>query len=118
MTPAELVRAWRDEADTLVGRYGDGQGARLCRVHADELQAALDAAESEALTLAEAVAVSGYSERRLRELVAEGKLANIGKKGAPRFRRDALPRRATGTPSHYDPARDARDLLAAQGGRM
>ena len=46
---------------------------------------------NELLSPPEAEAVSGYSRRRLRELEAEGKLVNHGKKGAPRYRRGDLP---------------------------
>jgi hypothetical protein len=69
---------------------------------------------AELLTLGEAVRESGYSERRLRELVSEGRLENAGRHGAPRFRRDALPRKRTssGSPgAEYDPVADARALV-------
>jgi hypothetical protein len=114
---AALAAGWRTDAETLDG-YGAVEAAAACRRHADELDAALREAEAEELTLAQAVEVSGYSERRLRELATAGEIPNVGRKGAPRFRRGDLPKRTTkSTPaSGYDPAADARSLIARIGG--
>ena len=53
-------------------------------------------AERRAQVFQQASAESGYSESRLRHLVAAGELQNAGKKGAPRIRRSDLPKKAAG----------------------
>lgn len=107
-----LASRWRTEAETL-DRYGDGRGATVARLHADELEQAAADLAAEALTLSEAAAESGYSERRLRELLTSGEIPQAGKKGAPRIRRGDLPRKpGSATPSDYDVEADAHDLLS------
>jgi hypothetical protein len=108
MTLTELIARWRADAD-LFDRYGDAQKAQVCRVHADEVEAAVRAAENDTLTLAEAALASGYSVDRLRHMVAEGRLANVGHKGAPRLRRGDLPIK-TRAPGRFDPVAAARAL--------
>jgi hypothetical protein len=107
-----LAGRWRTEAETLE-RYGDDRGATVARLHADELeQAAADLAD-EALTLTEAADESGYSERRLREMLSDGTLPQAGRKGAPRIRRGDLPRKpGATTTAAYDPEADAASLLS------
>ena len=73
----------------------------------------------EVLSLSEAAAESGYSKRRLRELLTEGKVPNQGERGRPRILRADLPLKAgrnrNGKRSvGYDPLKDARSLA----GRM
>lgn len=111
MTLAELSARWRGDADRLE-HWGDSRGAELLRLAAAELDAAVCAADDEELTLEEAVQESGYSERRLRELIADGTIPQAGRKGAPRIRRRDLPRRAKGRAAGYDPDADARALLS------
>ncbi len=86
----QLAERWEAEAVTLE-RYHDARGAATARLHAMELREAVRAQADQLLSPAEAEAASGYSRRRLRELEAEGKLENCGKKGAPRYRRGDLP---------------------------
>jgi hypothetical protein len=110
---ADLIARWRADAESA-RRLADDRGAAIAVTHANELEAALAAQGSELLTLAEAVRESGYSARRLREMVSEGVLENAGRRGSPRFRRDALPRKRTssGAPGpEYDPVADARALV-------
>jgi hypothetical protein len=109
----DLIARWRSEAE-LLRRYGDERGAHVCGLHAEELEQAAAALADEPLTLAAAAAESGYSERRLRELLAEGAIPNAGRRHAPRIRRGDLPRKpgATHVDSAYDPAADARSLLS------
>lgn len=110
MRPADLPTAWRERAAEL-RRWAAAEGAaRALEAAAAELETALRAADDEPLTLSEAARESGYSVRRLRELIAEGRLPNAGRRGAPRIRRGDLPRRAT-TAGGYDPREDARELL-------
>jgi hypothetical protein len=112
----QLAARWRQQA-ALFRRYGAEQQAAACDLHADELESALQAAADEPLTFAEAAAESGYSPRRLRELVAAGEIANAGRKGSPRLRRADLPRKATGRATgEYDATADALSLVASRGG--
>jgi hypothetical protein len=110
----QLTARWREEA-AMFRRYGAEQQAAACDLHADELENAIRSAAEERLTLAEAAAASGYSPRRLRELVAAGEIPNAGRKGAPRLRRSDLPRKAAGRPvGTYDATADALSLVASR----
>ena len=115
MTLAELVARWRTDAG-LLEVHGADQAAATARLHADQLEEALRIHAEELLDPVQAQEVSGYSKRRLRELAGEGKLANHGSKGAPRYRRADLPRKARGTGgAGFDPGAEARVILG--GGR-
>ena len=85
-----LAECWLSTAETLEGAL-DERGAALYRRHAAELQEALREAADEVLTLAEASTVSGYSESRLRHLIADGTIPQAGERGRPRVRRGDLP---------------------------
>ena len=93
MSLADLAQSWRDEAKIVRSRYARDDLARVCEVHAEELEEAIESAAAEQLTLERAASESGYSKRRIRELVASGAVPNAGRKGAPRIRRADLPRR-------------------------
>jgi hypothetical protein len=116
MSPADLPASWRRDAE-LLDAHGAVQAAATCRRHADELEAALRDAEDEALPLVVAVKESGYSDRRLRELIADGTIPNAGRKGSPRVRRGDLPVRGKGRPKErlngYDAAADAARLMGS-----
>ena len=105
----QLADRWDVEAVTLE-RYHDARGAATARLHATELREAVRLHAAELLCPAEAEAACGYSRRRLRELEAEGKLRNHGRKGAPRYRRGDLPTKPN---DGYDAAAEARRLLAS-----
>jgi hypothetical protein len=111
MIPAKLPGTWRSRADEL-RPYAPAAAEAFVRA-ADELAAAMAEAADEPLTLAEASVESGYSERRLRELVAAGEIPQAGRKHAPRIRRGDLPRRPGGgkDAGSYDPESDAASLL-------
>jgi hypothetical protein len=113
VTPDTLPAAWRTRAE-LFARHGAAEAAACCRELAAELEAALAEAGAEELTLAEAVKESGYSDRRLRELLADGTITNAGRKHAPRIRRADLPRRArpADRTNGYDAQEDALRLLS------
>lgn len=106
----ELAHRWTAEAELLRG-YGAQEAAAAAERHARELEEAIQAAQDEALTLSEAATESGYSKRRLRELVAEETIPNAGKKGAPRIRRGDLPRKAGRGDDGFDPVAEAQELL-------
>lgn len=56
----------------------------------------------DAVTLAEASAIGGYSVDRLQHLVRSGTIANLGRKGRPRIRRGDVPIK----PGYLRPQRD------------
>lgn len=85
-----LATKWREDAN-LLRRRGAPRQAEALESAADDLQQRLREWATEPLTVAEAAQESGYSERRLRELLSEGRLANAGRSGAPRIRRQDLP---------------------------
>ncbi len=86
----KLPERWREEARTL-RLYGHEGTAEACERHAEEMEDAVRAYLDETLTVAEAAEEAGYSESHLRALLAEAKLANAGREGAPRIRRGDLP---------------------------
>lgn len=116
MTPDRLPESWRSRAAELE-RYSP-PAAEAFRAAADELEEALRERAGERLTLQEAAEESGYSTRRLRELLAEGTIPQAGRKGAPRIRRGDLPIKPGAAPAtgyDYDVEADA-DALAGKVG--
>ena len=116
----DLADSWRDDAERL-RRYGDDRGADIVDGLAAELEDAIEDVNRELLTLGQASDVSGYSKRRLRGLVNEGKLENRGEKGRPRFARADLPRkpskdRERAGNGSYDPSKDAQSIAGRIGG--
>lgn len=111
----DLRALWRARAGDLE-RYAPA-AAEAFRQAATELEEHVHAAGAEELTLDQAASESGYSKRRLRELVAAGTVPNSGRKGAPRIRRSDLPRkpRSSGPEGGYDVAADADGLLDRMG---
>ncbi|MBW3628047.1 MAG: hypothetical protein KY464_02005 [Gemmatimonadetes bacterium] len=107
-----LGTRWRDLAAELRAHGCEPAAVAYDRAAA-ELDGELRAARSEALTPTEAARESGYSERRLRELEQQGRLQNVGRKGAPRYLRRELPRKAKrSTDGTYDPVADAKALVS------
>lgn len=114
---SELAERWTSAADALE-RWGDERGAAILRRCIVELEAHARERADEDLTLAEAARESGYSKRRLRELIAEGTIPQAGRKGAPRIRRRDLPRKPSADvprPSGYDVSADAASLAGRIG---
>lgn len=115
MTLPDLIARWSRAADDLE-RFGAVAQAQAVRTCVEELRAALADQDAELLTLAQASAASGYSKRRLRELVVEKKLENHGEHGAPRFRRGELPMKSGGkgnVDTSFDADAEVRRLLEA-----
>jgi hypothetical protein len=112
VTPADLAAAWRCRAAELE-RFAPAAAVAF-RDAADELAESLRAQADAELTLEQAAQASGYSPRRLRELLASGAIPNAGARGRPRIRRADLPRRArpANTNGDYDASEDARRLLS------
>jgi hypothetical protein len=110
--PAELPQAWRARAAQLREYGAEPQAVALERAAA-ELEAALHEHDAEELGLTQGAAESGYTPRRLAQMLAEGRIPNRGRKGAPKIRRSDLPKKPTASGGGtYDPHEDARRLLA------
>ena len=77
----------------LIVTDGAGGHAKAIDRCADELETRDATHEQEALTLAEAVIVSGYSDKQLRRLVHQGELKDVGMEGKLALRRGDLPRK-------------------------
>ena len=88
----DLLNLWRQRAE-LLRENGAGGHAKAVERCVDELETWDATHEKEALTLAEAVVVSGYSEKHLRRLVEQGELEDVGTDGKLALRRGDLPRK-------------------------
>lgn len=91
----QLSAKWCREADSL-REYGVESVAEALERCAADLDSSLRAYERERLALPQAVEESGYSAKRLRELVREGKIPDTrpeGSQGEIRIRRGDLPRK-------------------------
>lgn len=111
MIPRDLPSVWRARADELAP-YAP-PAAEAFRVAALELEEAIREGADEELTLRAAAEESGYSERALRGMLADGVIPQAGRKGAPRIRRADLPRkgRRPRAPGAYDARAHAAALL-------
>lgn len=109
----ELVARWEADAEILE-RHEDARGATFCRRFAAELREAMRADQDRPLTVAEAALESGFSEDHLRHGVANGKIPNAGRKGAPRIRRADLPLKRNGQGrTGVSPEAAAADILGS-----
>lgn len=118
----EVLARIRRTATDLRQSFGDDARARALEWAVAQVEAAIRAEAGEVLSLRDASTRSGYSVDHLARLVRSGKIANHGRRGAPRIRAGDLPIRATRRvvppdPSGYDPVADARTLSSRQGGR-
>jgi hypothetical protein len=111
-----LIESWRQRA-AIFRKHGVEQAATTIDVLVAELEVVLQASDDRPLTLREAAVESGYSADHLARLVRRGKVANVGRKFAPRVRRGDLPKRARrdndvagGGETGYDPTAFARSL--------
>ena len=92
MSPRDLPEAWREKA-TELRRFGAEDQATTLEYCADDLDETWRIWQTEPLTLDEAVEESGYSYSSLEKRVRSGRIPNIGEPGAPRVRRQDLPRK-------------------------
>ena len=115
MTPTEIRDRWLARREELRKLKASVDGASLCdEVIADLEKIVADPAEKP-VTVRQAAKLSGYSEDHIGRLVRDGKLANVGRKHAPRVFPSALPRRANialarSPRAPYNPDADARSL--------
>lgn len=97
-SPADLPAEWRARASLLRDHGAEAQ-AKTLELAAAELEQALRVQQEGTLNLTEAAAACGYSADHLGQLVREGKIPNLGRKGAPRVRREDLPPRRGPAPA-------------------
>ena len=102
---SELASAWRERAEHLE-RYAPevANAIRECTVELEQLARAVELAE---VTPTEAMALTGYSDRALGEMIKESKLPNYGNRRRPRLKLVDLPRK----PGHRSADIDL-DILA------
>ena len=80
---------------------------------AEELSRCLDLADDEVVTLVRAAEISGFSADHLGRQIREGKLANAGRKNAPRLRLSDLPLKAGLRPAPQSVQFDRRRIALA-----
>lgn len=114
MSASELRERWIARRDEWKRLDVHVNGAQLAQEVIADLES-LSNGDDETLTYAQAAALSRYSVDHIGRLVRDGKLRDVGRKGAPRVLASELPRKpalqlaGTATTS-YDPASDARSL--------
>lgn len=111
---ADLAQAWRQEAATIRQRYADESLAKLCEAHADDLESALQSADEQLLTPAQAAVdpeVLWDSPDHVALQIRTGKVKNHGKPGRPLARRGDLPKKPSKKTGHapMDSSADAAD---------
>ena len=120
MTPTEFLAKWIAEADAMQRRGVMVNGAGLLAELLADFKKVHTSQAHAVLSLPEAASRSGYSIEHLGRLVREGRIANAGRRGAPRIRAADLPRKPPALvpagPRAYDPRADARTLLDRQRG--
>lgn len=115
MNRDQFFAKWRAEAETMRRRGVMADGAALCEEILGDLESVLKSEGDQLLSLREAAAWSGYSADHLGRMIRTGEIRNAGRKGSPRIRACDLPRRPKAGPPRsgaYDPAADAREILA------
>jgi hypothetical protein len=110
-TTTAILDRWLVRRDEWERLHVQVDGAALAAEVIADIERLDSAAGDESLTLAQASDRCGYSTDHLSRLVREGKLKNLGRKGAPRVRAADLPRRVAARSNRsYDPSADARSL--------
>ncbi len=110
----EIAARWTSQLELFRRHRALVDGAALVEDFLGDIERLSSLEAHEVLTIPQASLRSGYSAEHLRRLVREGKLANVGRKHAPRVLARNLPRRAPilaeSADSPYDPNTDARSL--------
>jgi hypothetical protein len=114
MTVREVLTRWsqRREEYELAGALVDA--AKLITQFVTDIENAIRCEADNVLTLRGAAAKSGYSVDHLARMIREGRIANAGRRNAPRIREGDLPRRPKrfdrSSKRSYDVMTDARSL--------
>jgi len=90
-SPHTLAAQWRHRAEQLRDWGGSADAARLWERAAVELEQALASVGNDTLSLTEAAKLTGLTAGHLGDLIRAGKVANAGRKHAPKIRRSDLP---------------------------
>ncbi len=96
----QLATAWRTEADVFRQR-GQQPTAAMADSYAEDLERQLREWWVETLSLSEAADELGKTRSALQKRVRAGSLHNVGRHGAPRFRRCDLYRRGATEKAHF-----------------
>lgn len=115
MTSRDVIDRWQARLEEWSRLHVQVDGAALAGEVIADLERAAAADTCEPLTYAKAAKLSGYSDDHIGRLVRDGKLKNVGRKGAPRVLASELPRKPASVldasrSKSYDPASDARSL--------
>ena len=113
----DLRERWVRRRDEFRKLRASVDGAVICEEVLTDLEVLHRHRSETALTLSQAAEISGFSKDHLARLVRQGKLTNLGRRGAPRIRLSELRRGphvqlAKDPVTSYDPAADARTLLS------
>ena len=92
MSLDHLAIEWREKA-TVFRDHAEEPLARAYDLCAEELDNSLAQVEEETLTLRQASAETGYSQRHLGQLMKDGTIPNSGTAESPRLIRSHLPRK-------------------------
>lgn len=94
----QLLATWGERANHLE-RYAP-EVARAIRECADDLRTAIKATADLEVTPTEAAKLTGYTTRAYSDMLADGRVPNLGNKQRPRMRLRDLPRK----PGHIPPS--------------
>lgn len=116
MTLPELIGLWRTRQAEYEASSAMVDGGLAVKRMLSELEAAISDGRNEVLTLCQASNVSGLTVEHLARQIRKGRIANSGRKGAPRIRRSELPMKgrsmASAATEGYDAYTDARFLTS------
>ena len=93
MIPVELIRAWRARGEAFKQCAARVDAGALCDAFVADVESLDEGGPEELLTMAGAVAASGYTAQQLRRLVAHGKLRSHGTGRTRLFARGDLPKK-------------------------
>ena len=94
MTREEIIARWRTRLTAFQEMHAQVDGEATARQVLADLEGMADVHEDAPLSLTQASQEGGVSTRQLARLIEDGKLENVGRKGAPRVRRRDIPRKA------------------------
>lgn len=111
----DLITRWTARRAELAKLHALVEGSLLVDEILSDLEQLAASSDEEGLTLSQASGRCGYTADSLSRLIRQGKLTNIGRRGAPRVRASELPKRPAvklaGNSAHgYDAETDARLL--------
>jgi hypothetical protein len=113
MTPDNLVSRWTQQLEAFARVNAMVDGAKLVNDFLLDFRSLELAKEERILTLKAAAEESGYSVEHLARLIRQGRVANAGRRNAPRIRAADLPVRrslARNLAGSYNVDTDARTL--------